>query len=124
MIIKSSLFCIFSLILVHILAFFIGQNSQPYLDAAFLIKEISYSGIILILGSLMMYVKFQKEQFVSRFMIITVFQMLAILAFVAALVYLKVKPLRTHALLFVFTYLAGMVVQTGFFLHFSKETSK
>lgn len=120
---NSGLICIISIIIVHLSAYFIVRSAYAELNVNVLIKEISYSGVILILGTLIMYVKFKKDQFVNRFMAVTVFQMLAILTFVAAMVYLKMKPVRTHGLLFIFTYLTGMVVQTVFFLRFSKETS-
>jgi|GEM_PF-1904341 hypothetical protein len=121
---NSGLFCILSLILIHASAFFIVHNAKPELNDLFLIKEISYSCAILLLGTTIMYLKFKKDQFVPRFLIITVFQMLAILSFVVALVYLKITPIRLHGLSFILTYLAGMVVQTGFFLRFSQKTSK
>jgi len=121
---NSGLFCLLSLILIHVTAFFIIHNAKPELNGSFLIKEIAYSCVILLLGTLIMYLKFQKDQFVGRFLIVTVFQMLAILSFVAALIYLKITAIRPHGLSFILTYLAGMVVQTGFFLRFSQETSK
>ncbi len=120
---KSSIVCILSIIIAHLLAFFIVASYYSNLNTQKLIIEISYSGIILLIGALIMYVRFEKSQFVARFMILTVFQILAILAFVLALVYTKTHPLRAHALIFLFTYLTGMVVQTGFFLRFSKETA-
>jgi|TARA_R110000737_G_scaffold61221_1_gene88263 hypothetical protein len=120
---NSGLICLISILIIHIVAYFLAQNSYPELNADFLIKEIGYSAVILSLGTLIMYLKFREGQFVSRFMIITVFQMLAILSFILALVYLKVKPLQTHGILFILTYLSGMAVQTIFFLTFSKKTS-
>jgi hypothetical protein len=120
---NSSIICFISVLVIHVLAYFIVINSNPEMNAHFLIKEISYSFVILSLGIFIMPFKFKEGQFVSRFMIITVFQMLAILSFVLALVYLKVKPLQTHGILFILTYLSGMVAQTIFFLTFSKKTS-
>lgn len=120
---NSGIFCFVSILVIHVLAHFIARNMYPSLNANFLIKEIAYSASILSLGTLIMYLKFKEGQFVSRFMIITVFQMLAILSFILALVYLKVKPLQTHGILFILTYLSGMAAQTVFFLTFSKKTS-
>lgn len=120
---KSSLLCIVAIVITHILAYYAVLSYKPEINTSLLIKEIVYSGVILLMGSSIMYIKFKNDQFVARFMILTIFQILAILTFVVALVYTKTQPLRLHALLFLFTYLSGMVVQTAFFLRFSKETS-
>lgn len=120
---NKGLLCMLALLLVHTAAFVVLNKLFPELNSTFVAKELSYSAIILLLGTFIMYFKFKPGQFVSRFMIVTVFQMLAILSFILALVYLKIKPLQLYGVLFILSYLAGMLVQTLFFLRFSKKTA-
>ncbi|MFA7272341.1 MAG: hypothetical protein WC044_00645 [Crocinitomicaceae bacterium] len=120
---KTSFLSFAGILLIHVLAYFVIDTFQPKINHSFLIKEIGYSTFVLCAGLAIMFVKFKKGEFVARFMIITVFQMLAILSFLLALVYLKIKPLQSSALNLIAIYAAGMVLQTLIFLRFSKKTS-
>jgi hypothetical protein len=120
---NSSTICFLSIVVIHLAAYFVFLTIYPKINTNLLFKEVFYSAIILSVGTIIMYINYQPSQFVSRFMIITVFQMLAILSFLLALVYLKIKPLQTHGILFIIAYLSGMVAQTASFLFLSKKTS-
>ncbi len=121
---KFKLLSFLSIIVLYAVLFLILSN-QPsaFIHQKFLALQIGYCMFVICVGFLILFIQFKKEQFVGRFMMITVFQMLAILTFVSALVYIKVEPLRHISLQFILIYMVGFLLQTLILLRFSKKTS-
>ncbi len=70
------------------------------------------SVFISLIGALILFLNYKKEQFVGRFMIATTFQMMAMLAIILALSYKKIPDALLNAMLLLGYFLILLIVQS------------
>lgn len=120
---KLALYNVISLTAYFVAAFFIGKALNVNIEVKPLFFGIFASWLILMIGVQMVHLKFKKGQFLNRFLMTTVFQMLAFLSLAVYLIYSKFDNPKPLLLTLVVVHMLALFIQTIFFLRLGKTTT-
>lgn len=119
---KLALYNVLSLTGLITISFFVIQLFVPNLNAKVLFLGLFASWLILMVGVQIVHFKFKEGQFINRFLMATVFQILAFLGLAVFLIFGKLKGSPNLLLSIVCVHMAGLFIQTIFFVKQGKSS--
>ncbi|MDC1186295.1 hypothetical protein N8079_00545 [Crocinitomicaceae bacterium] len=119
---KLALYNVLSLTGFIALAFVIIKMFVPNLNLKILFLGLFASWLILMVGVQIVHFKFKEGQFINRFLMATVFQILAFLGLAVYMIFSNIQASPNILLSVVFTHMAGLFIQTIFFLKQSQKS--
>ena len=119
---KLALYNVLSLTGCVALSFVIIKLFIPTIDLKILFLGLFASWLILMVGVQIVHFKFKEGQFINRFLMATVFQILAFLGLAVYLIFSNIQASPVILLSVVFTHMVGLFIQTIFFLKQSKKS--
>lgn len=119
---KLALYNVLSLTGFIALAFVIIKMFVPNLNLKILFFGLFASWLILMVGVQIVHFKFKEGQFINRFLMATVFQILVFLGLAVYMIFSNIQASPNILLSVVFTHMAGLFIQTIFFLKQSQKS--
>ncbi|MFT7343735.1 MAG: hypothetical protein ACI9XP_000310 [Lentimonas sp.] len=120
---KNSLFSLFTIAAIHAIVFIITFNQFTEAPFKIIATPIGYSFFILLVTHCILYIGQKSTNFVNRFLLLTTFQILAVLTFVSAVVYLKLPEMRPLSYTLLSCFIPGMLIQGGFLIALLKKSN-
>lgn len=120
---KLALYNVLTLTGCVALAFVVIKMFVPSIDLKILFLGLFASWLILMVGVQIVHFKFKEGQFINRFLMTTVFQILAFLGLAVYMIFSKLQASPDILLSVVFTHIVGLFIQTIFFLKQSKKSA-
>ena len=119
---KNSLLSLSCIFLLHFFVFYFAKNEYSSIQVRLLLTPVLYSLFLLLVSHALLYIKQNTANFVNRFLMATSFQILGVLTFVAALVYVKHADMRPLAYILLTAFVPGMFIQGGFLIGLLRNT--